>query len=235
MIGGEPAISARGLERRFGRMTALGGVSFEVAAGDRLALLGANGAGKTTLLRIFARLLRQSAGSVRIFGLDPQAAPVSVLSSLGFLSHETGLYLDLDPLENLVFTARLHGLERAVEVANAALAEVGVERSRRPIRVLSRGQQQRVALARAMLHRPRLLLLDEPWTGLDREAQAVLDTRLDSHQRDGGTSVFTTHDIRHGLAIATHVAVLRRGTLAFMGPARDAETHRLEAVMSGVV
>jgi heme exporter protein A len=209
-----PAVAARRIERRFGRSVALAGLDLEVEAGGTVALLGANGAGKTTLLRILAQVLRPTRGEVRIFGLDPGRDQARVLASLGFLSHEIALYLDLTPFENLVFTARLHGLDRAYERAREALVGVGIGGRDEPVRALSRGLQQRAARARALLHEPRLLLLDEPWTGLDPAAQRLLRERLAGHRDRGGTTIFTTHDLGEGIRTADRVVLLARGRIA---------------------
>jgi heme exporter protein A len=224
-----PAVTARGIERFYGRSVALTGIDLELPSGLTVALFGANGAGKTTLLRILAQVLRPTRGEVRIFGRDPAREQALVLSSLGFLSHEVALYLDLTPLENLLFTARLHGLDRARIRAREALERVGLADRDEPVRALSRGLQQRAALARALLHDPRLLLLDEPWTGLDPEAQGVLRERLSGHRARGGTTIFTTHDLGEGLRTADRVVLLSRGRIVLQADAAGLTLDALAA------
>lgn len=208
---GVAAVAATGVERRFGRTAVLRGIDLECQQGETLALLGPNGAGKTTLLRILAQVLRPSAGEMRILGMNPARQAVEVRACLGFLGHETGLYADLTALENLRFTARLYALDRVDERAKEGLASVRLLPSEKVIRELSRGQQQRVALARVLLHEPKLLVLDEPWTGLDRDARRVLGERLDAHRKGGGATILTTHDLQTGYAVADRIVLLAGG------------------------
>jgi heme ABC exporter ATP-binding subunit CcmA len=226
--GAPAALRAEGVTRRFGRLMALRGVELEVPAGQVLAIFGPNGAGKTTFLRILACVLRPTSGRVRVHGADPLQEPERALRALGFLSHETALYLDLTPAENLLFTARLHGLPAARERVREAIAEVGLAGHDVPVRALSRGLQQRAALARALLHRPPLMLLDEPWTGLDPGAQRALRSRLLAHRAAGGTVVYTTHDLRQGFEDAERFVVLGRGRIVLDARRADCPLDELE-------
>ena len=222
------AVAARGLTRHFGSYVALRAVDLVVPDGVTLALFGPNGAGKTTLLRLLALILRPSAGAVSIYGHDHRSQDLA-LATLGFVSHETALYLDLTPYENLLFTARLHGLARPHEVVKAELERVGLtERAATPVRALSRGLQQRAALARALVHGPRLLLLDEPWTGLDPEAARILRARIDAHRQGGGAIVLTTHDLRQGWESADRIVLLARGKVVLAASRDDLALDELE-------
>lgn len=202
-----PLLAARGLVRRYGRSTVLAGLDLTLAAGEALLLLGPNGAGKSTLLRTLAGLARADAGSVRIGGRPvPEAR-----GRVGFLSHESLLYDDLTVDENLAFAARLHRL-RERDVVAQALASVGsAEQGPRLVRHLSRGQLQRVALARAFLHAPDLLLLDEPYTGLDPRSAAELTALLSRYRADGRALIVVGHQPEPGWDAITRVAVLVAG------------------------
>jgi heme exporter protein A len=212
-LAGDAAIAWSGVRKEFGRTEALRGVDLAVPAGRVLALLGPNGAGKTTLLRIGAGLSRATAGGATVGGVPVGEARAR--ARLGFLGHATFLYGHLTPLENLLFYARLHGLPDGAPRAAALLEEAGVaRRAREPVARLSRGTQQRVALCRAFLHDPRVLLLDEPFTGLDPAGVALLTARLRTSAQRGVAAVVATHDLGAALAVADGVAVLGRGRIA---------------------
>ncbi|MGI9184038.1 MAG: ABC transporter ATP-binding protein [Solirubrobacteraceae bacterium] len=220
-----PAIECRGLARYFGERTALREVTLEVPAGATLAVLGRNGAGKSTLLRILASLLRPHAGEVLIFGeLLPRRA-WAVRARLGLLGHEPLLYRELTGRENLEYHARLHRvkMERVTEV----LAAVDMDRrAEDPVRLLSRGMVQRLAIARAVLHRPQLLLLDEPRANLDPGASELVEPLIG--RAAGVTRVLTSHDPRAALAEADLVLALKGGRPVFAGEPADFDDRRLQ-------
>jgi heme exporter protein A len=216
--GHEPAVELRDVGRRYGERVALAGVTLTLPAGRTLAVFGANGAGKTTLLRILATLLRPHAGEARVLGSTLPRESWRVRGRVGLLSHEPLLYRDLSARENLRFHAALHdvGPDRVEEVLEAVgLARRGDE----PVRALSRGMAQRVAIARAVLHRPDLLLLDEPLANLDPGAAESVAPLIG--RRAGVARVLISHDVEAGLAEADVVLGLRAGRPALLAPAAE--------------
>lgn len=216
-----PLLHANSLVRRFGPVTALGGVSLAVEPGEVVLVLGPNGAGKSTLLRCLTGLARPLRGTVHVSGRDVHADP-DARASLGYLSHNALVYEDLTPRENLRFAAALHGLHDAEAQIRQALATARLtERADTPVRGFSRGMLQRLALARATLHRPALLLLDEPFTGLDVPAAGVLREGLRAERENGTAIVCVTHDPGELWSVATRVVILVGGRLVHDGPLPD--------------
>ncbi len=212
-------VTATGLARRYGAVRALDGVDLTLAAGEVLLVLGPNGAGKSTLLRTLAGLLRPTAGTVTVGGRLLASDAHDVRRAIGLLSHQSLLYDELTLLENLVFTARLYGLPDPAASAAKALAEQGLaERANERPRSLSRGMQQRAAIARALIHDPALLLLDEPFTGLDAVAGDRLRALLAMHVTGRRAMVIVTHHASEAWDLATRVGVMVRGRWALEGP-----------------
>ena len=208
----------RGLVRRYGRRRALDDVTLSVRAGECLALFGPNGAGKTTLLRSLAGLLRPTAGEVRLLGAALPGEPAT-RARVGLLSHHSMLYDALTVRENVAFAASLHGIGAGDAAIDAALARLGLEgRAATPVRALSRGWQQRTSIARAIVHGPALVLLDEPYTGLDVAGARALTMLLRTLRDDGAALVLVTHDVTEGLDLATHAAVLVDGRVVHLAP-----------------
>ncbi|MFN2397561.1 MAG: heme ABC exporter ATP-binding protein CcmA [Gemmatimonadaceae bacterium] len=206
-----PAVEAETLTRTFGSREAVSGVTFRLNAGECLAVFGPNGAGKTTLLRVLASLIRPTGGAVRLAGMRlPGGSEARRL--VGFISHESLLYGALTARENVIFAARLYGMARPQQAADAALASMGIlDRGGTPVRALSRGLRQRVSVARAIVHGPRILLLDEPFAGLDDAGAAVLSGVLSTLRQKGATLALVTHNLAEGLSLATHVAIMKAG------------------------
>jgi heme exporter protein A len=220
----ENAIVISNLKKSYGLKPVLRGVQLTLPMGQRLALLGANGAGKTTLLRILAGLAKPDAGNVSIFGLDCKDDIQQIRSLVGLVAHQPYLYEELTPLENLLFFARMYNVAHAKERAHDLLCRVGVnKRMHDRVQALSRGLVQRVAWARALLHSPRLLLLDEPDTGLDQEGTVLIDSLLAQHSQQGGGILFTTHQLERALQLADRIIVLGHGRVAY-----QAETTNLD-------
>jgi heme ABC exporter ATP-binding subunit CcmA len=217
------AVRADGLRRSFGGVPVLAGVDLALDAGQALVLLGPNGAGKTTLLRVLALLLRPGGGRLTVFGEDALAAPPALRRRIGYVGHESLCYPDLTASENLAFYARLFDVPDAPARIAELLAWAGLEAAaRRPVRVYSRGMGQRLALARALLHRPDLLLLDEPFAGLDPDGVAALQERLAFLRTAGHAIILTTHDLERAAPIANRLAILHRGRIAWQSDGGDA-------------
>ena len=216
------ALESEDIRKTFGHFTALAGVTLSVERGEFLALFGRNGAGKTTFLKVAATLVRHTQGKLRVEGIDISEEPEKARRQIGFLSHNTYLYRDLNPVENLRFFARLYGLKDPDKRIAALLERVGLgRRTADPVRAFSRGLHQRLGIARVMLHDPSLILLDEPYTGLDANAVEILNELLDEASRAGKTIILTTHDLDQGLRGATRAAIIDRGKVVFTGKAKD--------------
>jgi heme ABC exporter ATP-binding subunit CcmA len=209
------AIDVQGLSKSFGRMAALRKVDIQLAYGEGLALFGHNGAGKSTLIRTLSTMIRPDEGVVRIAGFDRDSQASKIRSVIGYVGHQSLLYDDLSPRENLLFYAKLYGLADAKELVERSLDEVGATSyAERRVRVLSNGMQKRVAIARALLHRPRVLLLDEPETGLDQGGLELLDAVVTAVKQGGASVVMATHGTERGLALAEQAVVLADGRVA---------------------
>ena len=214
MLPASPAIEVAGVSRTFGRRRAVDGVTLSVPAGDCLALFGPNGAGKTTLLRLVAGLLKPSAGSVRVSGRALRD-DADARAQVGLISHQSMLYRALTARENVEFAARLYGVADPRAAATRALELMRVaERGDSPVRALSRGLQQRISIARAVVHEPGVVLLDEPYTGLDAAGGAALTEMLQSLRAAGAALLLVTHNVDEGLAVASHAAVMLAGRIA---------------------
>jgi heme exporter protein A len=220
MANTDLALEADDIQKQFGHFTALAGITMQVKRGEFVALFGRNGAGKTTFLKIAATLMRSSRGRLRIQGMDIDDDSAKVRSAIGFLSHNTYVYRDLSPIENLRFFARLYGMTNGDGRINELIERVGLKRrANDPVRSFSRGLHQRIGIARAFLHKPSLILLDEPYTGLDANAVQMLDELLDETVGAGNTVILTTHDFEQGIRSATRAAIVDRGRLVFFDDA----------------
>ena len=220
-----PAIELRALTRHFGERTALRNVSVQLPAHATLAVLGRNGAGKSTLLRILATLLRPHAGEARVLAEPLPKRAHAVRGRLGLLGHDPLLYRDLTGRENLTYHARLHRVDagRVEELLGA----VGMHRrADEAVRLLSRGMVQRLAVCRAVLHRPELLLLDEPLANLDPAASELVEPLIG--RSSGCTRVLTSHDPQAALAEADLVLALKDGAPAFVGAPRELDARALK-------
>jgi len=202
-----PAVEARALEKWYGPLPAVRGIGFSLARGEFLTVFGPNGAGKTTLLRILCGAVKPTRGEVRVAGLDV-AKEEGARRRIGLLSHQTFLYPGLSAAENLDFYGRLYGLPRRRDLVREALESVGLsDRGDDRVRTFSGGMQQRLALARTLLHDPEVVLLDEPYTGLDPHAAAMLRRVLERLKDGRRTVVLVTHNLSQGLELADRVAV----------------------------
>ncbi|MCX6551831.1 MAG: ABC transporter ATP-binding protein [Acidobacteria bacterium] len=206
------------VSRHFGRRRALHRVNLTCTAGEIVGLLGPNGAGKSTLLAILSTLLAPSSGAVRYGEATAHGAGPALRARLGLLGHDLYLYPELTAAENLTFFARLYGLPRPEDAVREALVRANLaDRADDFVSGFSRGMRQRLALERALLHRPRLLLLDEPFTGLDDSSGQALVARLKSLRDEGAIVVVATHDLDLADGLLDRVAVLRDGRLLTVG------------------
>ena len=223
-------ITVKKLVKRFGLKTVLRGVDFEVQPGEFVALLGPNGAGKTTFLRILASLSRPSLGDVNIAGYRLPHEAAQVRARLGVVSHLPLLYGDLTAEENLRFYARMYNIANAELRVTDVLEMVGLEGRRRDlVRTFSRGMQQRLAIGRAVLHDPQVVLFDEPYTGLDQDASAMLDDVLKTVAARGRTVVMTSHDLARAEDLATRFDILSRGVISASASRKELKKTNLLA------
>ena len=211
------AVAVEGVWKFYGNFPALRDIRLTAEPGACLALIGRNGAGKTTLLRTIAGFSRPGRGAIRIFGNEPRET--AARRRIGFIGHGISVYDELSALENLSLYARLYGLPDPRRSALDWLERTGLDRVRNGlVREFSRGMRQRLAVARAFLHSPSVLLLDEPFTALDDHAIAVLQRLLREALAEGKTILMSTHQLREALELASYVALLNRGQVAFHGP-----------------
>ena len=211
------AVAVEGVWKFYGDFPALRDIRLTAEPGACLALIGRNGAGKTTLLRTIAGFSRPGRGAIRIFGNEPRET--AARRRIGFIGHGISVYDELSALENLSLYARLYGLPDPRRSALDWLERTGLDRVRNGlVREFSRGMRQRLAVARAFLHSPSVLLLDEPFTALDDRAIAILQRLLREALAEGKTILMSTHQLREALELASYVALLNRGQVAFHGP-----------------
>lgn len=225
----EPTIRVKDIRKAFGVLQALSGISFELNEGDFLTIFGPNGAGKTTLIKILAGLTKPTSGVATVAGYDVAEGDPQLRRELGVIAHASCLYADLSALENLVFYAKMYGLDNAREKAIQAIEEVGLqERMHDSIRTFSRGMQQRISIARAVIHDPSVLFLDEPFTGLDPHGSNVLKKYLHSLHTNERTIIMTTHDLPCGLEMGDKIAVQVRGRFALFENIDKLDKSRFE-------
>jgi heme exporter protein A len=210
-------VEIKKVAKRYGSERALAGVTLELRGGSMCALLGHNGAGKTTLLGVLSTLVRPSAGGVTYKSNGKAVEPEHVRREIGMLAHQSLCYAELSAIENLELFAGLYDVDGSAAAIKRVLDRVGLEqRARsRAARTYSRGMLQRLALARALLTKPSLLLLDEPFTGLDRGGALSLGEQLGELRQSGAIVVVVTHDLEAIAGRIDHVAILRRGGLVF--------------------
>ncbi len=227
------AVRAVSLGRSYGELVALRDVSFELPAAATMAVLGPNGSGKTTLVRVLATLLRPTEGEVEVLGAELPRRAWKARGRIGLLGHEPLLYRDLTIAENLAFHARLHAVEDAASRIDELLAAVRLERrGNELVRNLSAGMAQRAAVCRAVLHRPELLLLDEPRSHLDPEAAAMVEPLIG--RESGLARVLVSHDVEGALAESDRALVLANGGIvAYEGPASGVSPGDARAAYGG--
>ncbi len=221
--GTSPIIEVAKLSKVFGLLPALQGVDFIVERGEFVLLLGANGSGKSTLLRLLCGLSKPSAGAIRIGGWELPREAMAVRAQIGLVAHRPLLYENLTARENLDFYGKLYGIEAAERGKRCSdmLRQVGLlRRADSLVRTFSRGMQQRLSIARALLHQPHLLLLDEPYSGLDQAASEILDGLLTSARQAGRTIILSTHLLERAPQMAERALILSHGRIGFDGDIR---------------
>ncbi|MGF1503686.1 MAG: heme ABC exporter ATP-binding protein CcmA [Chloroflexi bacterium] len=212
-------IDIKGIIKAFGLRPVLRGVDLHIGEGEFLTLFGPNGAGKTTLLRIVASLTKPTGGHVAVGGYVLPQQATEIRAQIGVVSHQPLLYGDLTARENLQFYAQMYGMSDESRI-DERLKAVGLgKRGLDLVRTFSRGMLQRLSIARATLHDPPVLLLDEPYTGLDQDAAAILDSVLREVAIQGRTVMMTTHNIPRGIQLADRIAILTNGKIAYCEPA----------------
>ena len=212
----EWAIDIRGLAKSYGENRALRNIDLQVSQGEFLAIFGPNGAGKTTLIKLLSTLVKPSSGEAWVGGFDLRKESGMVRRQIGVVTHQTLLYDDLTAHENLKFYGKMYNVPHLDERIQQLLAEVRLEsRSRDRVSTLSRGMQQRLAIARALIHDPAIVLLDEPGTGLDQHANAMLVNILRSTAHGQRTVVMTTHSLEQGLDLSNRIVILTDGKIAY--------------------
>lgn len=228
------AVEVAGVSRTFGRRRAVDGVDLALEPGDCLAIFGPNGAGKTTLLRVIAGLLRPTKGSVHVEGHSVHDA--TVRRHIGLISHQSMLYRALTARENVEFAARLYGIPDPANAAKRALERMRIlDRRDAPVRSLSRGLQQRVSIARAIVHEPSVVLLDEPYTGLDAAGAVALTEMLQVLRAADAALILVTHNLDEGLAVASRAAVMLAGKVVRIDESHDLNLQDYQAMYRSMV
>jgi heme exporter protein A len=208
-------IETKQLIKRVGDKVILRGVNLSIKQGQTVAILGPNGAGKSTILKVIATLLKPSSGEVLINNMEIKKHALEVKSLIGYLPHASLLYDHFTPLENLVLFGKLYGIKDVEKRAKELIEKVGLSFFlHEPVKSFSRGMVQRVAIARAIIHDPRILLLDEPHTGLDQQAIAILNKVILEMKSQGTTTVMVTHDFKQAAEICDRIIIIKNGKIA---------------------
>lgn len=231
-----PAIEMENLQKRFGRKKVLVDLDLVIEPGEFLVMFGPNGAGKTTLIKILSTLSRPSGGKVIINGFDMHEDPIDIRSSIGVLSHNPFLYDDLTLKENLIFYSRMYELKKDERAIKSLADEVGLlHRLNDRVGQFSRGMKQRASVARVILHNPPILLLDEPYTGLDYKAWQMLTDILKKFHNDGKTIFLITHNVELGYSIGERLTVLANGNVTFDCKKKDLDLEAFKGKYRGLM
>jgi ABC-type multidrug transport system ATPase subunit len=207
-------IQAEGLKKSFGNFDALCGVDLHVKRGEFMTLFGPNGAGKTTLIKLLATLTSPTSGTLSVYGYDVRKDVNNIRSVIGVISHDPYLYDNLSAFENIKFFGTLYGLDDVDNRARSVIKQVGLERRMNDlVRTFSRGMKQRLTVARAIVHEPKILLLDEPYTGLDQHGAQIFGEMLSNLKSQRRTILMTTHNIDEGLDLSDRIGILAKGKI----------------------
>jgi len=224
-------IVAEGVTKSFGYIQALRGVDLKIKKGEFVTVFGPNGAGKTTLIKLLATLTKPTSGKVSIANYDIKKEPDKVRALIGVISHDPYLYGNLSALENIGFFASLYGISQPKKKAIQVIKQVGLEsRMHDLVRTFSRGMQQRLAVARAIVHEPKILLLDEPYTGLDQHGARIFGDLLNWLKTENRTIVMTTHNLPEGLEVSDRVAILDGGKIIYESDASGIELTKFKEI-----
>jgi len=208
-------VEVKGIGKSFGNIHDLRGIDLKVRKGEFLIIIGPNGAGKTTLIKILSTLVKPTSGEGRIVGFDLREEEEDLRRNIGMLSHYTFLYENLTAYENLKFYGRLYEVKNIEEKIRRVIEEVGLEtRLHDTVRTFSRGMKQRLSAARSIIHDPSLLLLDEPYTGLDQWSQKRFKNILKRFHSKGKTIIMTTHNLPSSLELGDRVIILSSGKIS---------------------
>ena len=230
------AIAVTGLTKSFGNLYALRNLSFSLNKGEFLTIFGPNGAGKTTLIRILSTITKATSGDIKIADFSFENDSEKIRRQIGVIAHQTFLYENLTAEENLRFYGRLYDVENLPQKIETLLSEVGLElRKKDFVRTFSRGMQQRLAIARAMLHEPSILLLDEPYTGLDQHASEMLTNWLKRLRSAEQTILMVTHDLEQGMELADRIAVLVKGKLVLNQAQQEIDPKKFRQIYYNLV
>lgn len=229
------AVQVRGLTRAFGVRKALNDVSFELPQGAFLSIFGPNGAGKTTLVKVLTTLLNPSKGSASVLGCDVVSEAVELRHRIGLISHNPLLYPDLTAEENLLFFAEMYGLDDPKTRVRELLSDVELDHRRLDVvGTFSRGMLQRLSIARALLHKPDVLFLDEPYSGLDPHAVDILDGLI-AQIRGDHTFVMISHDLDKGLELCSHALILANGKVVLFENREDIDVEQFRQTYRATV
>jgi len=226
---GEWIVQVKGISKSFGNILALRGIDLKVKKGEFITIVGPNGAGKTTLLKILSTLMKPTLGKGRIVGFDLREEEKNLRRNIGMLSHFTFLYENLTAYENLKFYGGLYQVRNIEKEIKRVIQEVGLEtRLHDTVRTFSRGMKQRLSIARAIIHNPSLLLLDEPYTGLDQWSEKRLKSILRRFHSKGKTIIITTHNLSSSLELGDRVIILSSGKILHEQPVTRIDLEELE-------
>jgi len=223
MDGTSPAsqasvIQVQGLTKSFGSHLALRGIDLEVRQGESVVIFGPNGAGKTTLIKVLATIMNPSSGMVLVDGLNLKNNAEEIRCRIGVVTHQTFLYSNLTTYENLEFYSRMYDVSRVKERIHEVVTMVGMtSRLYDRVGTLSRGMQQRLSIARSLLHKPAIMLLDEPETGLDQQAISMLWEALQTEGEGNRTIILTTHNLERGVELGNRLLILDKGKIVYQG------------------
>ncbi len=213
------AIEVQELTKSFGNQPALRGIDLEVRRGESVVILGPNGAGKTTLIKVLATIMNPSSGSVLVGGLNLKNDAEEIRRRIGVVTHQTFLYGNLTAYENLEFYSRMYDVPKHKERIHEVVAMVEMtSRLYDRVGTLSQGMQQRLSIARSLLHKPAIMLLDEPETGLDQQAIPMLWKALETEGKGKRTIILTTHNLERGLELGDRLLILDSGKIVYEGP-----------------